>query len=70
MRSMAYILTKGVVQSDLTDDSSTSQHRVWNYLFNFIKDVDLFLAVSFLKLILDIFIWWTTLIQRSKIIRK
>ncbi|KAK4689437.1 hypothetical protein P7C73_g671, partial [Tremellales sp. Uapishka_1] len=32
------------VQSELTDDPSTPQHRTWNYLFNFIKDVDLFLA--------------------------
>ncbi|WVQ83736.1 hypothetical protein IAT38_005880 [Cryptococcus sp. DSM 104549] len=32
------------IQSDLADDPSTVQHRTWNYLFNFIKDVDLFLA--------------------------
>ncbi|OWZ62460.1 hypothetical protein AYX14_05083 [Cryptococcus neoformans] len=32
------------IQSDLTDDPSTVQYRTWNYLFNFIKDVDLFLA--------------------------
>lgn len=32
------------VQSDLTDDESTPQYRTWNYLFNFVKDVDLFLA--------------------------
>ncbi|WVQ94959.1 hypothetical protein IAU59_002049 [Kwoniella sp. CBS 9459] len=32
------------VQSDLTDDPSTAQARTWNYLFDFIKDVDLFLA--------------------------
>ena len=34
------------VQSNLTDDPSTPQYRTWNYLFHFIKDVDLFLAVS------------------------
>ncbi|WWC64868.1 uncharacterized protein I303_107482 [Kwoniella dejecticola CBS 10117] len=32
------------IQSNLTDDPSTMQHRTWNYLFNFIKDVDLFVA--------------------------
>ena len=32
------------VQSDLTDKTSTEQHRTWNYLFDFVKDVDLFLA--------------------------
>ena len=35
-----------LVQSDLTDDPNTAQYRTWNYLFNFVKDVDLFLAVS------------------------
>ncbi|KAL7423872.1 hypothetical protein Q5752_001457 [Cryptotrichosporon argae] len=32
------------IQSDLTDDPSTPQARTWDYLFSFIKDVDLFLA--------------------------
>ncbi|WVR09670.1 hypothetical protein IAU60_006745 [Kwoniella sp. DSM 27419] len=32
------------IQSDLTDDPSTPQARTWDYLFNFVKDVDLFLA--------------------------
>ncbi|ORY25443.1 hypothetical protein BCR39DRAFT_544106 [Naematelia encephala] len=32
------------IQSDLTDDPSTAQARTWDYLFNFIKDVDLFIA--------------------------
>ncbi|KAK8853482.1 hypothetical protein IAR55_004189 [Kwoniella newhampshirensis] len=32
------------IQSDLTDDPSTAQFRTWNYLFDFVKDVDLFLA--------------------------
>lgn len=32
------------VQSNLTDDPSTAQYRTWNYLYNFVKDVDLFLA--------------------------
>ncbi|OCF61516.1 trehalose synthase [Kwoniella mangroviensis CBS 10435] len=32
------------IQSDLTNDPQTMQHRTWNYLFDFIKDVDLFLA--------------------------
>ncbi|WWC91987.1 uncharacterized protein L201_006941 [Kwoniella dendrophila CBS 6074] len=32
------------IQSDLTDDPQTMQHRTWNYLFDFVKDVDLFLA--------------------------
>ncbi|WVN90064.1 uncharacterized protein L203_105299 [Cryptococcus depauperatus CBS 7841] len=32
------------IQSDLTDNPETTQYRTWNYLFNFVKDVDLFLA--------------------------
>ena len=36
--------SSSAVQSDLTDDPKTAQHRTWNYLFDFVKDVDLFLA--------------------------
>ncbi|WVQ75698.1 hypothetical protein IAR50_005328 [Cryptococcus sp. DSM 104548] len=32
------------IQSDLTDDPSTVQARTWNYIYSFVKDVDLFLA--------------------------
>ncbi|ORX40487.1 trehalose synthase [Kockovaella imperatae] len=32
------------IQSNLTDDPSTPQYRTWNYLFNFVKQTDLFLA--------------------------
>lgn len=32
------------IQSDLVDDPKTEQHAVWNYHFDFVKHVDLFLA--------------------------
>jgi glycosyltransferase involved in cell wall biosynthesis len=32
------------IQSDLTDDPSTEQAHVWDYLFGFIKHSDMFLA--------------------------
>jgi hypothetical protein len=32
------------IQSDLTDDDSTEQAHVWDYLFGFIKHSDMFLA--------------------------
>jgi hypothetical protein len=37
---------ESIVQSDLTDDPNTAQHRTWNYLYDFVKQADLFLAVS------------------------
>lgn len=32
------------IQSDLTDKVNTEQNHVWNYIFNFVKHTDLFLA--------------------------